>query len=138
MLNLVKVFGSLIERYPYGTSLTSSILQVYLKYAKYAYLGQESILPAYFDVPPLLHFKYNLRLGPSTLQVYFKYTWAKPENILEPYLEKYVISIYTSPSTLQEFFSKYSSSALLQDIMKESSPSTRIAFFSEIQRSVLS
>ena len=91
---------------PYGTSLTSSILEVYLKYAKYAYLGQESILQVYLFVPPP---KYILRPDPSILQVYFKYTWNEPKNILGPYLEKYVISTYFS----QVYFKNFSPSTLL-------------------------
>ena len=53
------------------------------------------------------------------LQVYFKYTWAEPENVLGPYLEKYVLSIYLEKytqkifsNTLPIYLSKYDSSIL--------------------------
>ena len=68
------------------------------------------------------------------LQVYFKYTWIGPENILGPYLEKYELSTYltrTSPSTLQEFFSKYVSSIPIVFVKKLTSSCLTQVFFKE-------
>ena len=115
MLEFWAYINQYVSLHPYGTWHTGSILEVCYQYAKYAYLSKYMHTRIILKrTPPILTFQYVLRLGPSMLQVYFKYTWAEPENILGPYLEKYVISIYLE---------KYTSGIILQVHFKESSPS---------------
>ena len=77
------------------------------------------------------------------LQVYLKYTWAKPENTLGPYLEKYVISIYLEKYTsriflqvlFQDTWSKYASSILTKVLFKHCSRRGRQVYLKESWRS---
>ena len=93
--------------------------------------------------PPILIFQYILRLGPCILQVNLKYTWARPENIPGPFLEKYVISIYLEKYTsriflqvlFQDTWSKYASSILTKVLFKHCSTRERQVYLKESWRS---